>query len=63
MANDIGGEFAKLRLTPLMSLEEFKDCLPVEIKIHLDVRKQRTYTKLQFGQMTSHSLIRVYLRK
>ena len=34
---DIGREFVKLR--QLMLLEEFKGCLPAEIKTHLDERK------------------------
>ena len=43
-----------------MLLEEFKGCLPAEIKTHLDEKKQRTCTNLQFGQMTMHSLVRVH---
>ena len=36
-AADIGREFVKL--CQLMLLEEFKGCLPAEIKTHLDERK------------------------
>ena len=36
-AKDVNGEFNKLR--QLMLLEEFKNCLPTEIKTHLDEQK------------------------
>ena len=58
MANNISEGSAKPR--QLMLLEEFKGCLPAEIKTHLDERKQRTCTNVQFGQMTMHSLVRMH---
>ena len=51
------------KLRQLMLLEEFKNCLPAEMKIHLDDKKRKIYTRLQFGQMIMHLSIKVHLRK
>ena len=58
-ANDIGGEFAKLHQLMLNS----KVVVQQKSEHIWMMGKQRIYIKLQFGQMTAHSLIGVYLRK
>ena len=41
----VGDDFKKLR--ELMLLEEFKNCLPGEVKTYLEEQKQLHYTRRQ----------------
>ena len=48
-SKEINNDFGRLR--QLMLLEEFKSCLPAEIKTYLDEQKEDTFTKRQSEPM------------